>query len=319
MDLSDLQRAADLDGFGEPPRTEILKAVLAMSGINPTRRLEDLHDDDVEQLVTTEDAAEAIRSTVAFLQAPVGASEPGAGIPAYAFIPYPVVFIILCRWFYLFPSTSETARRSLSQWLWRGVATAVHQRAAVSAMRFQVRAIKEDDETLSLRRLLDATGEPPSFEWNLDPFHANHAASRVEILALLSKEPQDGSGPVSWKALLSSGARVAREIFRVDRVPPPLRALARTAANRVLLDARHSDLRVELHRWDWATDRAALESHLVDQAGLEALHESDEKGFLEHRAARVRSLVSRFVAQRAGLDSPRILPVETYFEPADLA
>jgi len=314
FDLGELQRAADIDGFGEPPRNEVMKAVLAMSGLDPSKRFDDFQEDALGKLVAPEDAAEALRQTVAFLQAPVHASEPGAEIPAYAFIPYPVVFVILAQWFYLFPGSSEPTRRALAQWLWRGVATGVHERAAVSAMRRQVRSIRAAEETESLQRLLDAAGEPPSLEWSLDPFHANHAASRVEILALLSLGPRDPNGPVSWRALLASGARVAREIFRVDAVDPPLRMLARTAANRVLLDTSHSHLRTQLHRWSWHEHRDALESHLIDEAGLEELQRNDMQTFLERRGARVRALVSRFVAQRASLGAPRILPVESYFD-----
>ncbi|HEX7600815.1 MAG TPA: hypothetical protein VF316_04380, partial [Polyangiaceae bacterium] len=260
------------------------------------------------------DAAEAIRRTVAFLQSPSDAAEPGAGIPAYAFIPYPVVFVILARWFHVYPEPDATTRRELAHWLWRGVATGVHQRAAVSAMRFQVREIREDDSAGSLARLLEAVGEPEAREWQLDPFHAIHAASRVELLALLSRGPRDPSGPVSWRALISSGERVARDIFRVDQFhAEPLRRLARTAANRVLLDARHSNLRTALRTWSWEKDREALESHLIDEAGRVELEQGNAETFLARRASRIRTLVSSFVQRRAGAGSPRILPVEAYY------
>ena len=314
LDLAALQRAADLDGFGEPPRAEILKAVLAMSGLDPSKRLEDLGDEAASKLVDGGDAAEALRRTVAFLQAPVDAAEPGAGIPAYAFIPYPVVFVILARWFHVFPEPQAIIRSDLRHWLWRGIATGVHQRAAVSAMRFQVRKIREDDITGSVTGLLEAVGEPTSREWSLDPFHANHAASRVELLALLSRGPRDLSGPVSWHALLSSGERVAREIFRVDSVDDELRKLARTAANRVLLDAAHSNLRTELRRWRWDRNRDAFESHLIDEAGCDLLQKGEAAEFLSRRGARVRAFVTSFVAQRAGLGQPLVLPVESYYE-----
>ncbi len=318
LDLGSLQQAVDVDGFGEPPRHEVLKALLAMSGLDPSRRLDDVGDEAIAKLVGPDDAAEALRRAVAFLQAPADASDSGAGIPAYAFIPYPVAFVLLARWFHLFPAPDEATRRALSQWLWRGVATGVHQRAAVSAMRLQVREIRADEMTESLGRLLETVGEPSAFEWTLDPFHANHAASRVEILALLSREPRDLRGPVSWRALLSSGERVAREIFRVDQFAAgPLRKMARTAANRVLLDARHSHLRTELHRWNWERDREALDSHLIDEAGLDELNRNEAESFLERRAARVRALVSSFVSQRAGLGTPRILPVEAYYDGPD--
>jgi len=315
LELGELQKAVDVDGFGEPPRNEILKAVLAMSGLDPSRRLDDLGADALAHLVAPDEAAEALRRTVAFLQAPLEAADGGAAIPAYAFIPYPVAFVLLARWFHLFPSPDQATRRALGNWLWRGVATGVHQRAAVSAMRFQVREIKKDEMSESLARLLGAVGAPTTFEWSLDPFHANHAASRVEILTLLSLEPRDPRGPVSWRALLSSGERVAREIFRVDQFAAGEgRTIARTAANRVLLDSRHSNLRAEIQRWTWERDHEALASHLIDEAGLRDLERNDIDGFLDRRSARIRMLVSSFVRRRAGLGEPLVLPVATYFD-----
>ncbi|CAN5479489.1 hypothetical protein BH09MYX1_BH09MYX1_56060 [soil metagenome] len=315
LDLAALQAACDLEGFGQPSRGEVLKAVLSMSGLDPSKRLEDLGG-EVPRLVDEGDAAEALRRTVEFFQANPNDEAPGPGIPAYAFVPYPVAFVILARWFFLFPGSSAAARRSLAQWLWRGVATSAHQRAAVSAMRLQVRNIKPDDELGSLERLLESVPERTLGEWKLDPFHATHAASRVELLALLSLQPRDQHGPVSWRALLSDGQRVAREVFRVDQFERgPLRGLARTVANRVLLDARHTDLRAELRRWSFAKDRVALESHLIDESGLEEIVAGDAGPFFERRASRIRTLVASFLTDRAALDAPLVLPREAYFEP----
>ncbi len=314
IDLSALQGATDLDGFGEPPRTEVLKALLAMSGLDPSKRLEDIAEADVAKVVGQTDAAEALRRTVSFLSAPTTASEPGAGIPAYAFIPYPVVFVLLAKWFHLFPEPDATTRRALVRWAWRGVATGVHQRAAVSAMRYQARAIRADDMGGSIERLLDEVGEPVQREWTLDRFHATHAASRVELLALLEQVPRDLEGPVSWRALLTGGDRVAREIFRVDTIEDHLRERARSGANRVLLDKSHTDLKTELRRWSWERDRQALESHLIDEQGLALLKASDAATFLERRASRLRVTVLSFLARRTEAGAPRILSAESYYD-----
>lgn len=314
VDLGHLQELCDIDGFGQPPRAEVMKAVLAMSGLDPSKRLDDLGEDAMSGLVDGEEAAEALRRVVGFLQSSIDDAVPGAGIPAYAFIPYPVVFVILARWFHLFPETDETGRRSLRQWLWRGVATGVHQRAAVSAMRLQIRQIREGDLAGSLSALLEAVGEPTGLDWSLGPFHANHAASRVELLALLSRVPRSPLGAVSWRSLLSQGERVAREIFGVTGMEGPLRKLARTAANRALLDTRPTHLVTEFRKWRWPTDRDSLESHLLNEDDLAALIAGDRDSVLRRRAERIRTLASRFLHDRAGLGEPRVLPVEAYLE-----
>jgi hypothetical protein len=184
-------------------------------------------------------------------------------------------------------------------------------------MRLQVRDIVPDQMDRSLRRLLDSVGEPGRSDWSLEKFHANHAASRVELLALLAREPRDLDGPVSWRALVSNGQRVAREIVASPAwsgFDDESRALARTAANRALLDARHTGLRAELKTWQFDRDKDALESHLIDRASYDALIAGDDVVFLRQRAARLRTAVSAFLTQRAGLGEPRLRPVESYYD-----
>lgn len=322
VDLLELQAACDLDGFGQPPRPEVLKALLAINGLDPSRRLDAISEDAMSSWVSAEEVAEALRRTVAFLQASAEftSAEPGAGIPAYSLIPYPVAFVILARWFYLFPEPDPVTRRQLSRWLWRGVAGGVHQRAAVSKLRYQVRELRPDDMEGSLRKLLEAVGERPLDPWPMDSFHAHHAASRVEVLTMLAKNPRDRSGPVSWRALLGSGERVAREVVRStawNDLTGEAKRLVRSAANRVLLDARHTGLRTELVRWQWPRDREALESHLIDEHAFAALRDNDIAEFLRHRAERIRQEVTAFLAQRAGIGEPLLMPVESYFDSPD--
>jgi Protein of unknown function DUF262 len=318
LDLVALQKAADIDGFGEPPRGEILKAVLAMSGLDPTKRLDHLKEASVSKMVSQDEAAEAIRLAVTFLQTPLNSDEPGAEIPAYALIPYPVVFVILSRWFHLFPETDETTRRALVQWLWRGVLTGVHYRAEVSAMRLQVRDIRNDEMAASLERLLKTVGAPAAREWTLKNFNGKRASSRAEVLALLSLVPRDLDGPVSWRAFLAGGARGAREFFRVKEfTDSPTQKKARTAANRVLLDETPNRVLETLRNWKWPANQEILESHLVDQAAHAYLQAEHAREFLEHRSSKVRTHVSSFIAKRAGLDGPTVLALKTYLDDED--
>jgi hypothetical protein len=61
-------------------------------------------------------------------------------------------------------------------------------------------------------------------------------------------------------------------------------------------------------------DRGAFESHLIDLESLTALQENRKNDFLERRAARMRALVAPFLAERAGLGEPIILPVQSYLD-----
>jgi hypothetical protein len=203
LDLDALQSNCDLEGFGLPPRAELLKAVLAMSGRDPTRRVA---QSDLSGLVSREAAGEALTRAIAFLQ-------KDCLIPHVRLIPYPVVFVILARWFHVHPSPDPATRALLARWVWRGALTGTHQRAEVSRMRQQVRDIREGDEQGSLDRLMSRVGLPPPMSvWELETFNHNSARSRIEMLALLALGPRHPLGHISLRAL-GSGERIAREIY----------------------------------------------------------------------------------------------------------
>jgi len=309
MDLNALQEACNLDGFGVPPRAEVMKAVLAMSGIDPTKRLEELGGVGLDGLVDQADAADALGRAIRFLM-------KFCGIPHVSLIPYPVVLIILARWFHLFPANQPPELRLLARWVWRGAVKGTHQRAAVSAMRLQVRALQVDEAERSLRRLLEKVSGEPSERWTLGRFDSRSARSRVEILALLSLNPRDPAGRVCLAAL-TSGGRVAREVFAAratKALDSPTRELAKTTANRVVLDTTHTGLATEIQRWEGAASADILASHVIDEIAYDALLNQDVARFLVHRASRVEDLVNRFIGKMAAWDEPELHSIDTYLD-----
>jgi hypothetical protein len=311
LDLVELQQHCDIDGFGQPPRSEVLKAVLAMSGMDPSRRLESVGQ-EVENLVTPDAARQGLARAVHFLM-----SE--CGVPHVSLIPYPVVFYILARWFHVHPRTDRTTRQQLARWVWRGAVTGAHQRAEVSRMREQVRAIRDGDEGGSLARLLERVGTRPPPAWELSKFNLKSAKSRIEALALLSLGPRDPLGPVSVGELQSSG-RIAREIFAAadrDVLSSEDRKLAKGPANRALLHSRHTGLQSEIRDWDADRDRAALQSHLIDDAAFDALRQRQVGEFLTVRARSMIQLLERFTATRAAWAEPLLAPRDAYLEEDD--
>lgn len=306
LDLDALARGCDTDGFGQPPRAEIFKALLAMSDRDPTVRLDD-RDIDPTKLAAPEDASEALSRTRDFL-------IRDCGMPAFALVPYPVVFVILARWFHVHPGGSDATRQMLARWVWRGAVSSVHQRAEVSKMREQVRDIVADDEQGSLDRLLARTPETTWTRWELQRFDSRSARSRIETLALLSCRPRDALGEVS---LGEVSGRLAREIFASadwTGLSSEDTALARTAANRVLLDDMHHGLNSLLRQWDADQDAQRLASHLVDRDAFALMVAGDVGGFLRRRAEAVRGRVDALLRERTAWDRPLLRPVSTYLD-----
>jgi hypothetical protein len=110
---------------------------------------------------------------------------------------------------------------------------------------------------------------------------------------------------------------VAREIIpsaRWQQLGEEDKRLARSAANRALLDARHTGLRAEFRTWDPKDDREALASHLIDEDMWHDLVSDDSGSFLRRRAGRVQAFVSSFLSERAGLGAPRLRSVASYLD-----
>lgn len=312
LDLNAMQQNCDIDGFGQPPRADVLKAVLAMSGLDPSRRLDELGSLNTVSLVAPDDALQAMTRTVEFLIAE-------CQIPHVSLIPYPVVFLILCRWFYLHPDSNRLTRRLLSRWVWRGAASGAHHRGEVSTMRQQVRDIKAGDEIESLRRLLAKVGTRPTQPWALRKFNLQSAPSRMEVLALYSLKPRDRLGCIKLPELVSGG-RTAREVFRSEdwkKLKDDDRVLAQTAANRVLLGSRHHGLSTEIRGWAWPQDQQALESHLFDAESYRSLVEQDTAAVLHRRSQAVREAMQTFLMRAAAWDEPDLYPLDSYLETAD--
>jgi hypothetical protein len=318
LDLERLQEACNRDGFGIPSRAEVLKMVLAMSGEDPTRRIEHLSEQRLANLVSANEAEDVIARVIDFVR-------EEAEIPHARLIPYPVVLSILSRWFHQFPETSEWNRRRLAFWLWRGAATAVHHRAELSGMRAQLRVI-ENDESDSLTRLIDQIGNYEPSPWRLSKFNGQSAHSRIETLALLSLGPlsmPEGNvlalrPHVIDSRVLATQNRVAREIFAsrdwsgLDEAGV---ALARSGANRILLEEGHTGLQNQLRRLDPTNDVAILDSHLIDAEAFASLKQRDVIGFLQRRGRALEVAVKQFLEIKSGPDEPvRLAPLSDYLE-----
>lgn len=309
LDLDALQNTCDRNDFGMPPRADVLKAVMAMSGLEPTSRPESLSGADLNRIVFYDVAEDALARTVGFLQ-------DSCGIPNVRLIPYPVVFFILARWFHIHRSTEPAILTRLAQWVWRGAMGATHQRAEVSRMREQVRAIRGDeDEQQSLDRLMTHVGLRPPAGWALERFDQRSARSRIEILALLAAGPRDRFGPVRIRAL-STSDRIAREIVPWRDWGSLDRVLVRSAANRVVLDTADKGLARELRSWDFEQQEQTLRTHLIGPEMFVALEAQDFETFLRLRASAVSEHVAQFLEARAEWGGPVIRP-HSYYSDGD--
>lgn len=312
-DIKQLQEWCRKEEFGAPSRNDVLKAVLAMSGIDFNTRLDKVPPKDLAQLVRHEDAESAFSDTIEFLR-----NE--CGIPHLRLLPYPVVFAILARWFCVFPSTSDEIRKHLARWVWRSAASGAHQRGKTLRMRDQVKAIDpEQSAEAAVSALTRETGGSGIDDWTLEKCDVRNAKTRMELLALWELQPVRPEGEVSFAALID-GDHFATEIYSKQQIRglgDEAIFLAKTAANLVLLDESKKGVSGFVREWDPVANEHALRSHLIDEPMFQALRDNNVGTFLKLRGEALKHHMVRFLAKKGDLDLPYLAPVESYLDPGD--
>lgn len=326
FDLHGLCAIGTTRGFGNLDAAEVLKVVLALSEQDPTRRPEAIGREDRGKFVPAEEVAAALELTITFLTDEVD-------VPLYRVIPYPVAFTILARFFQVHPNPHAVTRGRLRRWFWRSANTGIHERAAVSRFREDLRIIKPStDEHDTLDRLLQRIPPPRGGSIELRPFNALNAQSRIETLALLAEGPRhlptllgeeaiDG-GPMTLEELREAPRPTVEIIAATQwrRLDEAAAKLAKTAANRALLHDRATGLAAPLRGLDPERDRGVLRSHLISDEAFIQLQDNQPGEFLKLRAIDVAAAVETFLSRRTEWDNPSIRPLHLYLggDPLDL-
>lgn len=312
--LDALMEQARKSDFGDLERSEALKCVLAASGLNPTDRPENLGAEELKKLVSTDEVVDALGRALTFLQ-------EDAGIPHLRLLPYPVALIILVRFFHLHSRVEAADRVRLARWLWRGAITGLHQRAEVSRMREALRRIQDNQSPSSnIDRLLERLRRETPVQWKLGHFDLRSAATRVELLTLLTRGPRrlpllpgETDGGAAELHELLEGDRLAPEIYRLRTLNGEgTREKGKSAANRILIAGPWSGLATTLAKYDPVVHQALLESHLIDASMHDALRRGEADMFLSLREQALVAQVRSFLEERAGYGEPMMAPLSAY-------
>lgn len=352
IDLNRLVTAVSAEDFGTISRADALKVLLAASGVDPSRRPENLPTNALSSLADTEGTALALTAATSFLR-------NYAKIPHYRLLPYPVVLPLLTRFFFVHPEPHHAELLRLARWVWRGAATGVHQRAEVGRMREALKDIRADETaTATVDRLLHRLPEAPDhpLAWELSKFDARNAASRIEMLALWDLGPKrlpgtwigednSSSSPddaaefeaemAPWRDVMGTEAfdeifgnihgekytiddilsqtHMTVQVYRLSEVDDTARDLARTAANRLLLPLESGGVRGVLP-FALATPHL-VESHLLTPDLIRTLQEPSD--FLSIRGELLQQLVADFLTRRTAWDEPDIAAPSAYLDDVD--
>lgn len=296
-------------GFGNIPESLLLRAVLAVRGLDFTRGYQEQLNQDDELTETVRRTDRALRDAIVFL-------KRDAFIPHLKLLPAPEnSLVLLTRFFLLHPEPSPRSRELVSRWFWRHIvfggwglkpAEALHVFAAIRS-----------DEERSIQALLGQV-PPPLIRWwmetgmpvipnapmgpplvlriammSLQPRHLLTGAvlEPGELLELPSEglQPILPPGDVRWMTPGIVDRRMVRRVMDgtfgfLFHPPVPGRPLVQ------VLEAEPS-LAEEI-----------LESHGLTAQALDALRLRDGLGFLQLRQAVLEPVLRQFMEARTRWD-----------------
>lgn len=243
-----------------------------------------------EEFASSDDRHETFREVGAALREVVMFLQREAFIPHVKLLPYSHVVAVLVRFVGLYGPPSGRAATLLRRWVWRGaVAGALAGGMSVPDIRGQVAALDATDPVRAAQDLLLAVRPSTGFVPELDKVHFSHAKTKINVLGLLSAEPQDlmVGGPIDVIALLDRGS--------------PLRTIVnglgvQTIANKVVAGVGSG---ATIQQALCSVEAAVADSHLVDARSQRLLAEGDIDGFLARRAVTAGKVIRRHVERMA--------------------
>ena len=291
--------ATELDNaerFGIVPDQWLYKAALAIRGIDATQSLKGELREPGALKETFSELLPVLRRAIELLRGV-------AAIPHYEVLPYGLPLAVLARFYHLFPAPKERSEMLLSRWIWRGAVSQVHRGESVPYVRKNYRALVASDEEGSVQRLLSLVPSAPpasSSDLGLSSYRPATAATRIELAALASLQPQRLVQPDPLEIELAIDLNELFETVKAGDLPiwTPETRSPKTVAVRLLHPPAESD------DVSWTTilksaSDEALESHGFDKEAIGVLRANDWQWALDARALRVHHIVSEFVAKRA--------------------
>jgi hypothetical protein len=289
--LRDLAGELQKLGMGRPEEEQLLSCLVAFKGLDATRNIAEHYRRDANVLAgAAQEAMPTLRRALSFLRRQ-------AEIPHLRLLPRSVPFVVLTRFFALYPEPEARTLTLLVRWTWRLLLSAGSSEER-TLLRHGVTSIQEGDEEGSVQTLLTLVPKQRRDLYVLpERFDARAADSRIALVGMASLGPLDlkDGGPLDVAALIEQhGVSVFRGIV------PGREGLSRGPANRLLLagsGAARKEL-VEACRLH-GRESTVLLSHAISPEAVDALMGDDVEAFLRARKAAVEDAVNRLGEQLA--------------------
>ncbi|HYO69235.1 MAG TPA: DUF262 domain-containing protein [Archangium sp.] len=297
-DLRSLSRGLEEMQFGTIEEEWLLKAVLAIEGLDITRDFRAQFKEGHDLTGALRQTERALRDTIVFL-------KRDAGISRIELLPYKLPLVILSRFFHLNPEPSPRSRELLARWLWRGAITTFHRGESIPAVRKSLAVIRRNEDE-SVQALLAEIPKEPTRELNLRDYNFRTAETKLQVNALLALQPRDlqSGEPLDVPTIVETqGSAALRPIItspprlRPDDGSLQLKHLMQGLANRMFHPAmQEQSLLTALEQ---PLSPEVLNSHGIPLPAFTALQQGDRLGFLTLRQRLLERHVETFLDVKA--------------------
>lgn len=300
-DLRDLSRSLDEMGFGTIKPEWLLKSVLAVKGLDITRRSDRLLKEEQDLGDVLQATARALRDVIVFFKRDVG-------IPHIELLPYKLPLALLARFFHLHAKPSSRSRELLARWVWRGAISEAHRGEMIAVVRESLAAIGSNEER-SVQALLAevpvATSKQP--EATL-PYNFRTASTKLHLNALLALRPRDLRNGDLINGVDLIGRKGADALPQIFTSPPQatgrgispdfLWHLLHGLSNRLLHPGVKKRSLLSLLR-EAPPEPDLLLSQGIPMVAFQALHKGHTHAFLLERTAFLEEHIGQFLNSKA--------------------
>lgn len=290
--LSGLANELQCLGFGRPSEDQLLTAIIAFKGLDATRSISEHYRRDSEILRNAvNDALPTLRQVLTFL-------KTHAEIPHLRLLPRSLPFVVLTKFFGLYPEPNGRTVNLLVRWTWRTLLgiKSVDER---TLLRRSLDAIEGSEEERTMQSLLDVIPRTKGVSFVLPKkFDARAADSRIALVALSSLHPLD---PESGKLIDIADLIEEHDLNAFRKIISVGTEATYWPSNRILLSPISGGVRQELVDLisREGTNSAILRSHCINEKAAENLLNGELGEFLSLRSHLLKETIDSFGSRLA--------------------
>ncbi|MCC5899249.1 MAG: DUF262 domain-containing protein [Phormidium sp. BM_Day4_Bin.17] len=282
-------------GVGRPSESQLLSAIIAFKGLDPTQSISKHYRRDPEILRdAVSEALPALRQVLIFL-------KTQAEIHHLRLLPRSLPFFVLTKFFGLYPEPNSRTISLLVRWTWRTLLgiKSIDER---TLLRRSLGAIEGNEAERTMQKMLGEIPKTKGSGFALpQKFDARAADSRIVLVALSSLHPLN---PENGKPIDIADLIEEYDLNAFQKIISGGTEVTYGPSNRILLSPIVKGVRKEIIDLidREGSNSKILKSHCIDKNAAELLGRGEHDEFLSCRRKLLTETVNSFGSRLAAWD-----------------